>query len=210
MTHHELHLFVDSQYASPYAMSAYVALTEKGLPFDVTTLDLSANAQHEAGFAVMSLTQRVPTLVHNGFSLSESSAITEYIDEVFPGMPLYPADVQSRARARQVQAWLRSDLLPIRQERSTEVVFYRPTPTPLSAAAKAAAEKLFFIADSLLSSHTENLFDEWCIADVDLTVMINRLLLNGDPVPEKLANYATRQWLRPSVQQWVKQERPPL
>ncbi|WP_018151856.1 glutathione transferase [Leeia oryzae] len=210
MTHHELHLFVDSQYASPYAMSAYVALREKGLPFDITTVDLAANAQHEAGFAVLSLTQRVPTLVHNGFSLSESSAIAEYIDEVFPGMPLYPADVQSRARARQVQAWLRSDLMPIRQERSTEVIFYRPTATPLSAAAKTAADKLFFIADSLLSAHTENLFDEWCIADVDLTIMLNRLLLNGDPVPEKLANYATRQWLRPTVQQWVNQQRPPL
>jgi glutathione S-transferase len=50
----------------------------------------------------------VPLLVDGGFSLSESSAITEYLDEVYPGAPLYPRDPQARARARQVQAWLRS------------------------------------------------------------------------------------------------------
>ena len=50
---------------------------------------------------------------------------------------------------------------------------------------------------------------EW-VADVDLAVMLNRLVLNGDAVPEHLAAYATRQWQRPSVQLWVNQKRPPL
>ena len=40
--------------------------------------------------------------------------------------------------------------------------------------------------------------------------MLNRLLLNGDSVPPRLAEYARRQWLRPSVQEWVKQLRPAL
>jgi glutathione S-transferase len=40
--------------------------------------------------------------------------------------------------------------------------------------------------------------------------MLNRLVLNGDAVPEHLAVYAARQWQRPSVQLWVIQQRPPL
>ena len=36
-----LTLFVDAQYASPYAMSAFVALTVKALPFELRTIDLS-------------------------------------------------------------------------------------------------------------------------------------------------------------------------
>ena len=52
--------------------------------------------------------------------------------------------------------------------------------------------------------------DEWCIADVDLAVMLNRLVINGDEVPQHLAEYALRQWQRPTVQQWVKLQRPPL
>src|SRR3990167_1548408 len=181
-------------------MSAFVALHEKGLPFEIATIDLAA----------MSLTQRVPTLVHNGFSLSESSAIAEYLNEVFPGTPLYPADPRSRARARQIQAWLRSDLGPIRQERSTEVVFYGQTKSPLSADAQASAEKLFSVAEALLPVDSANLFGQWCIADVDLALMLNRLVLNGDPVPGRLAAYAKHQWQRPSVQLWVNQRRPPL
>lgn len=203
-------LYVDAQFASPYAMSAFVALHEKRLPFDITTVDLNAKANHEPNFAATSLTRRVPTLVHDGFSLSESSAISEYLDEVFPGSQLYPVEPQSRARARQVQAWLRSDLMPIRQERSTEAVFYGPTKSPLSPEARACAEKLFAAAESLLPANAENLFGEWCIADVDLALMLNRLVLNGDPVPERLVDYANRQWQRPSVQLWVSQRRPPL
>jgi glutathione S-transferase len=112
-------LYVDSQFASPYAMSVFVCLREKDLPFDVETIDLSAKENHRSAFATTSITRRVPTLVHDGFALSESSAIGEYIDELFPGVALYPADPRYRARARQVQAWLRSDLMPIRNERPT-------------------------------------------------------------------------------------------
>ena len=203
-------LYVDAQFASPYAMSVFVALHEKALPFKITTVDLAANANHEADFAATSLTRRVPTLVHDGFALSESSAIAEYLDEVFSGPPLYPAEPRSRARARQVQAWLRSDLMAIRQERATEVVFYRPTQTPLSTEARAAAEKLFSAAESLLPDNSANLFGQWSVADLDLALMLNRLVLNGDPVPERLAAYARHQWQRPSVQSWVNQPRPML
>jgi len=203
-------LYVDSRFESPYAMSVFVALHEKGLPFEMKTLDLAAGANHQPRFAAASLTQRVPTLVHNGFALSESSAITEYLDEVLPGAPLYPAEPRDRARARQVQAWLRSDLMPIRQERSTETLFYRPTTLALSAEARAAADKLCAAAASLLPVGADNLFGRWCIADVDLALMLNRLVMNGDPVPERLAAYAGRQWQRPSVQLWVNQVRPSL
>ncbi len=204
-----LHLYVDTQFASPYAMSAFVALHEKGLPFQITTLDLAAGTQFKADYASQSLTQRVPCLVHNGFALSESSAIAEYLDEVFTsGTPLYPTGPHNRAKSRQVQAWLRSDLMPIRQERSTEVLFYGPTDVPLTDKGRAAAQKLFSAAEALLAPHSENLFGDWCIADVDLAVMLQRLVLNGDHVPERLAAYAKRQWQRPTVQLWVNQLRP--
>ena len=66
-----LTLFVDAQYASPYAMSAFVALVVKQLPFELRTVDLSAGANHASDFAGLSMTRRVPTLVHGDFALSE-------------------------------------------------------------------------------------------------------------------------------------------
>lgn len=202
-------LYVDRHYASPWAMAVFVGLREKGLAFDVEVLDLDAGDQRDAGFARQSLTQRVPTLVDGDFSLSESTAIVEYLDDTQPGASLLPRDPQQRARARQVQAWLRSDLAALRAERSTVVVFYGPTDKPLSATGQAAADKLIAAATQLVGDN-ENLFGAWSVADLDLAVTLNRLILNGDPVPETLKRYAARQWQRPSVQAWVKLERPPL
>ena len=125
----------------------------------------------------------MPTLVHGEFALSESSAIDEYIEDAFPGAPLYPRDPRQKARARQVQAWLRSDLMPIRVERDTEVVFLRKPVAALSAAGEAAAAKLFAAAEAWLPAGAGHLCDDWCIADVDLALMLNRLVLNGDAVP---------------------------
>lgn len=210
MPRNPLTLFVDRQFTSPYAMSAYVSLREKGVPFVTERLDLEALQHQQTAYRQQSLTARVPTLVHDGFALSESSAICEYLEEVFAPpvhAAVYPKDVQQRARARQIQAWLRSDLMPIRNERGTDTVFIQPTSTPLSPAALEAADKLFRVAGQLLPAGASYLFGEWCIADTDLAMMLNRLVVNGDAVPERLAHYATQQWQRPSVQHWVQQQR---
>ncbi|WP_285415234.1 glutathione transferase [Pseudomonas sp. efr-133-TYG-5] len=210
MNSSRLRLYVDAEFCSPYAMSAYVVLREKGIEFEMSPLDLAASENQSEGYASLSQTQRVPTLVHGDFALSESSAITEYLEDVFPQAPVYPKDLWQRAKARQVQAWVRSDLLPIRQERSTLVVFYGRKSKPLSPDAESAARKLFGAAQSLLADHREYLFGQWSIADVDLALMLNRLILNGDSVPPELVEYAQRQWQRPSVQEWVKLQRPAI
>jgi glutathione S-transferase len=203
-------LYADSQFTSPYAMSVFVALTEKRLSFEVKTLDLAVGANNDPDYARTSLTQRVPTLIDGDFALSESSAIAEYLNDAYPDPPLFPADLRQRARARQVQAWLRSDFMPIREERPTSTIFYRPVSAPLSSEAQISSQKLCAAARELLSHGGENLFGHWSIADADLALMLNRLILNGDQVPADLVHYASVQWQRPSIQQWVRRERPPL
>ena len=203
-------LYVDSNIASPYALVAYAGLLEKGLTFDIKPLEIFSNAQKESAFASASITRRVPTLIHDNFALSESSAICEYIDESFDGTRLYPIGLRDRARARQVQAWMRSDLMPIRDERPTFVVFCGARRPALSPQAVEATHKLFAAALQLLEGRSEYLFGEWSIADVDLAMMLQRLVARGDTVPRRLVDYANRQWLRPSVQQWINLTRPRL
>jgi len=205
-----MQLYVDANFASPYALPAFVSLIEKGLDFDIETLDLAAHANHDPSFAKTSITRRIPTLIDDGFALSESSAICEYLDETFAGTRLYPTDPRSRARARQIQAWVRSDLISIRDERPTFVVFCGAKRPALSERGREAADTLFSAALGLLDGRTENLFGAWSIADVDLAMMLQRLIVLGDPMPQRLIDYAAHQWRRPSVQQWIQQKRPPL
>lgn len=199
-------LWSDANFFSPYVLSVYVALQEKGLAFELKSVDLDSGEHLRPGWQGYALTRRVPLLEIDGFELTESSAITEYLEERFAPPTwerIYPVDLQKRARARQVQAWIRSDLMPIREERPTDVVFAGVKKGPLSDAGKASAEKLFATAGNLLSHGMPNLFGEWCLADTDLALMINRLVLNGDDVPEPLAEYATFQWQRASVQRYI-------
>ncbi|WP_433738772.1 glutathione transferase [Pseudomonas putida] len=204
----KLQLYVGADFVSAFAMSAFVALKEKQLSFEFVTVDLKARQNYQGTYRDLSLTNKIPTLVHNGFALSESSAIAEYLEELSPGhKKLFPQGIQQRARARQLQAWLRSDLLVVRKERPFDLVYFGKKDNPLSDDAKAAVDRLFFVADRLLEEGAEHLFGDWSIADTDLAIMLNRLVANGDPVPARLAAYVRRQWDRDSVRAWMDIER---
>jgi glutathione S-transferase len=205
-------LYVDGFWNSPYAFSVFVALKEKGVPFEVREVNLHERAQHAPDFAAKSITSRVPVLEQGSFRLSESSAIVEYLEEAF-APPRYtamlPAAPRDRARARQIMAWIRSDLMPIREERATHTFFYGHPVRPLSAAGRAAAAKLVAAASAFIPDGRASLFDSFSIADADLAMMLMRLVGNKDEVPAKLRDFVATQWQRPSVREWVEHKRAP-
>ncbi len=146
-------LYADLNFFSPYVLSVFVSLTEKGIPFDIKTVDLRVQENYQSAYTEISFSRRVPALVQGKFSLSESSAICEYLEEQhpFPHYPrIYPVGFRSRAIARELQAWLRSDLMPFREERSTQVMSCGQQEKPLSERAIAATEKLFSAVEQLL------------------------------------------------------------
>jgi glutathione S-transferase len=201
-------LYVDRFWISPYAFSAFVALEDKQLAFSVAEIALDRKEQHADAYRGRSLTNRVPALDHDGFWLSESSAIAEYLDDAFPARPLLPADVRDRARARQVMAWIRSDLMPIREQRPTHTMFYARATAALDAAGKDAVARLVAVADRLVPAGATQLFAQWSIADADLGFMMMRLVLNDEPIPAKLRAYAEAQWNRASARTWRDHPRP--
>src|SRR5690349_18648534 len=141
----DLVLYADRFFISPYVFSCFVALREKNLPFELRTVGLDRKEQRTPAYERQSLTARVPLLCHGDFLLSESSAIVEYLEEAFPSPKytrLLPENQRDRARARQVMAWLRSDLLALRDERPTSTFFYERASQPLSSAGQEAAQKL--------------------------------------------------------------------
>jgi glutathione S-transferase len=205
----DLTLWVDGFFISPYAFSSFVALEEKGLPYELQEVAMHRAETRAPDYARRSLTARVPMLRHQDFFLSESSAIAEYVEDAFPGTPrILPEDIRQRARARQVMAWIRSDLMPIREERSTETIFYAPATEPLSPRAQQAAAKLLTAVDALLAPGATSLFGGFSIADADLTVMLQRLGKSGYPLGDKVRRFVDAVWSRPSVQKWVDRKRP--
>lgn len=67
-----------------------------------------------------------------------------------------------------------------------EVIIYKSVNAELTEARKIAAQKLIQVASLLLGHGKMNIFASWSIADTDLALMLNRLIFNGDSVPDGL------------------------
>jgi glutathione S-transferase len=87
-------------FASVAAQKVRLALVEKGLAWDTVDVDLRAGAMLDPGYLALNAAGVVPTLIHEGNVLVESTAINEYLDEVFPKPALRPATALGRARMR--------------------------------------------------------------------------------------------------------------
>jgi glutathione S-transferase len=204
-------LFVEPFYFSPYVFSSFVALREKKVPFAVVEVSLVDGAHLDSSYADAAVTGRVPSLEHDGFRLAESSAIAEYLEELLPPpghVRLFPEAPHDRARARQLMAWMRSDLAALRDDRPTSSMFYRFKDIPWSEQGKRDVERLLRVAEQLVAPGGGPLFGAWSLVDSELTFMLHRLLLNGAPVPERVAAYAREQWARPSVREFAQHARP--
>ncbi len=202
-------LNVEPNWISPYVFACFVTLREKGLAFDTRVLDSAKDETRASDYLDQTVTGRVPSLIHDGFALAESSAIIEYLEDTFPDTPVLPRGVRDRARCRQLMSWLRSDeTAKIREERSTATMFYDRAREPLSPAAAAAATKLCEVTRRVLQPGRSSIFDAWAIVDSELAFLLHRLILNGDPVPDDVRAWAETQWQRPTVQAFVQLERP--
>lgn len=196
-------LYSDFNFFSPWVMSVFVCLKEKKIPFELKTINLKTKEQHQKDYANLSPSRRVPTLVDKDFTLSESNAIVEYLEDHYQSIPVLPTDLKQKAQARQIQSWFRSDLQNIRTERPADVIFGSFDLLLFSDRAKLEVEKLFHLSKRFLINHKQCLFDRWTVVDMDLAFMLNRLIVAGDEVPEQLKNYASFQWQRPSCQAWI-------
>jgi len=89
-------------HAEPVAnsMKPLICLKEKGLDFVSHYVDLLRFEQHDPAFVKINPSGQVPVLVHDGAVITESTVINEYLDDVFPEVPLRPADPVARARMR--------------------------------------------------------------------------------------------------------------
>ena len=79
-----------------------IVLAEKGLPWTDRRLDSRRNENLADWYLALNENGVVPTLTHGERIIVDSSVINEYLDEVFPQVPLRPADPYQRARMR---AW---------------------------------------------------------------------------------------------------------
>jgi glutathione S-transferase len=77
-----------------------ITMDAKGLEWEPISVDLFKAEQYDPEYLRLNPKGVVPTLVHDGKPVIESTLICEYLDEVFPDPPLVPRDPWLRSRMR--------------------------------------------------------------------------------------------------------------
>ncbi len=86
--------------SSACAAKVRFALAEKHVEWDSRYVDIMAGEQFAPDYLALNPKGVVPTLVHGGEVIRESSVICEYVNEAFTGPALMPADPLGRAKVR--------------------------------------------------------------------------------------------------------------
>ena len=77
-----------------------LVLEHKGLAFETQHIDLLAGDQHDPEYVKLNPNHVVPTLVHDGRVLLESTLINEYLNDAFPAPAMLPDSAAERHAAR--------------------------------------------------------------------------------------------------------------
>lgn len=104
-----------SYWRSSAAYRVRIALNLKGLEYAIEPVHLvrDGGQQHSDEYAALNPQELVPALRHGERVLTQSLAILEYLDEIWPEPALLPDDSAGRARVRALAQLVACDIHPL-------------------------------------------------------------------------------------------------
>lgn len=102
-----------SYFRSSTSYRVRMALNLKGLAYETVPVNLLKNEHLMDQYAQINPMNAVPTLVHDGYALTQSHAIMEYLDDIVPQPALVFGDAQQRAYIRQITDIISTDVHPL-------------------------------------------------------------------------------------------------
>lgn len=102
-------------FRSSAAYRVRIALGLKGLPYEAVPVHLLKNGGEQLGESYRGINPAalVPALQDDGATITQSMAIIEYLEEVYPQTPLLPAAPADRARVRALAQTIACDTHPL-------------------------------------------------------------------------------------------------
>ena len=185
------------------ALAPYISLTEANADFEVRPLNFRKQQNKSADYLKINPKHKVPLLMVDGETLTESTAIQIWIARKFPQANLLPADPWQELKAISLFSWCSSGIHPYlsRINNPAKVCDVPDTADSVRKFAVEALTECFQIADDMLAGH-DYFFDRftapdghffWCCRratqfDIDLSDWSN------------VASHFTRMQTRASVQ----------
>jgi len=182
-----------------------IALDEKGVPYELVSVPFTRAGYEPKHPDVLALNPKaqVPVMVDGDLSLFDSTLILEYLEDKHPSPPLYPRDVEQRARCRQLEAAADEILFPHVLDLIREV-FYKPTGAGRDEAlvAKARAGIAAQYDELERRAGDAHLCGDFTVADVGYFLTITFATSLGAPLGDghpRLKAWYERVQARPAV-----------
>ena len=204
-------LYIGNKNYSSWSMRSGVLLAAFGIPFEEVKLrfDFSAGSEWSRVIATVTPTLRVPVIVEaDGFTVWDTLAITEYIADRHPELPIWPRDAKARARARSLCAEMHAGFNRLRNACPMNIEAFFP-----EIGAKFWAEDEALRADvarleaawsdALANSGGPFLFGAFSAADAYFAPVAVRLSRFGLPLSDAAAAYRDALLAHPAVEDWV-------
>lgn len=163
-------------HGSPYSWRVWLALELLRVPYEQKVLSFSAGDTRKPEFVAINPRHTVPTIVDDGYTLWESEAILEYLDERFAGAKpvLYPGDARSRARIRRLSREAQEYLNVQGVDKIVDEYFWKgdapPDAAKLAEARERVASELAYFAKELRGNFLAG--DAMTAADLVLYPMV--------------------------------------
>ena len=102
-------------FRSSAAYRVRIALALKGLEYSYIPVNLApgVSQQRSEDYLAVNPQGRVPFFTDGDTGIGQSPAILEYLDEVYPSVPLLPSDAEGRATVRQLAGLIGCDIHPL-------------------------------------------------------------------------------------------------
>ncbi|MCB1051120.1 MAG: glutathione S-transferase family protein [Acidobacteria bacterium] len=187
---------------SSWSIRAWFLLRQTGLPYEIKRIPLDTPTFAQE-IAPLSPTKRVPVLIDDGFTVWDSLAINEYLNDKLCGV-FWPSDVQARARARSISCEMHSSFPALRSQMPMNARARRII--PMTPELQKDIDRVQAIWTECRQTHEANgpwLFGKFSIADAMFAPVVSRFATYAPDLNPTVQAYCQHVQNTKVYQEWM-------
>jgi glutathione S-transferase len=192
-------LVIGNRNYSSWSVRPWLVLTHFEIPFEEELAPLSGPGWKE-NLRQKSPTGRVPVLLDGDLLIPETTAIIEYLAELYPDRGIWPLDRQQRALARAAAAEMHAGFAALRNEAPMNIRASLPGRVPHDRVAGDLHRIEALWSDNLERSGGPYLFGSFTAADAMFAPVASRIRTYELPVSDTAMEYVEAIYALPAFQ----------
>ncbi|MFC3032308.1 glutathione S-transferase [Pseudoalteromonas fenneropenaei] len=197
-------LYIANQNYSSWSLRAWLILHKMALPFEEVKLKLFTEHFYKS-LQGIAANAKVPALQDGDFTLCESLAIGEYINEAYCNGTAWPTDTKRRAQARAVSAEMVSSFSALRNAMPMNIRARRLVDISVAVQKDIKRIEQIFAQSAQYQQQGGWLFGPWSIADAMFAPVVLRFKTYGVALIPAAQRYCEHALQCESLQLWIAQ-----